>query len=72
MNEAKLSIEGMSCEHCVAAVDRALKSLSAVHVDRVEIGSARISYDPAQVDEATIRGAVEAQGFELRELEEEA
>ncbi|MFB3132331.1 MAG: cation transporter, partial [Rhodothermales bacterium] len=42
-----LQIEGMSCGHCVKAVQGALEAVEGVEVHAVEIGTAQISYDPA-------------------------
>ena len=70
MTESRLTIDGMSCGHCVAAVEKALGDVEGVRVQDVEVGSARIGYDPGEVDEARVRRAVEEQGFGLRALED--
>jgi copper chaperone len=56
-------IEGMSCQHCVMAVRRALERIDGVRVESVEVGRAEVAYDPAKVDDARLRGAIEAEGF---------
>ncbi|CAM3233815.1 cation transporter [Rhodothermus bifroesti] len=58
-----LRIEGMSCQHCVQAVERALKQLPEVEVHVVEIGRAVVAYDPAQIDRKRIKAAIEAEGY---------
>ena len=63
MNKIELEIEGMSCEHCVAAVTEALGDLPGVSVDAVRIGSARVQYDPGQVSPEHIALAVEDAGY---------
>jgi copper chaperone len=42
MTTLTLSIDGMTCGHCVANVRRALESLPDVHVQDVRIGSAQL------------------------------
>ncbi|MEO7522170.1 MAG: cation transporter [Gemmatimonas sp.] len=42
MNTLSLSIDGMSCGHCVANVRRTLESLPGLHVQDVQIGSALV------------------------------
>ncbi len=42
MNKIELEIEGMSCDHCVAAVTEALGELPGVSVDKVRIGEAHV------------------------------
>ena len=49
MNKMELEIEGMSCNHCVAAVAEALGELPGVSVDNVRIGEAQVSYHPDRV-----------------------
>ena len=39
-----LKIEGMSCQHCVGAVRKALEQTDGVTVDDVHIGEARVRY----------------------------
>jgi copper chaperone len=49
-----LEIQGMSCSHCVRAVEEALRSVDGVQVETVKIGSATIRYDgrSEQIDAA--------------------
>jgi copper chaperone len=63
MEQANLQIEGMSCGHCVAAVKRALDALPGVQVDSVEVGAARVQYDPAAVSRDQITAAVADEGY---------
>lgn len=69
MARLQFAIEGMSCGHCVAAVEKALAALPGVAASRVAVGSAQVEYDPARVSveqmAATIRGA----GFAPRAAE---
>lgn len=66
MEQLALQIDGMSCGHCIARVQKALARLDGVHVDRVEIGTARVAYDPERVSPRRIREAVEDAGYEVR------
>ncbi len=63
MHKIELEIEGMSCEHCVAAVTEALDELPGVSVDAVRLGEASVSYDPNQVSPEQITLAVEDAGY---------
>jgi copper chaperone CopZ len=65
MTHVQLTIEGMHCDGCVARVTSALKSLSGVTVDAVNIGSARVHYE-APLDPATLVQALEKVGFDAR------
>jgi copper chaperone CopZ len=44
-----MHIEGMSCGHCLNAVNQALASLTGVQVESVKIGRAELRYDPAKI-----------------------
>jgi copper ion binding protein len=63
MTTLEISIEGMSCNHCVAAVSEALGDLPGVNVEKVDIGSARVSYQPEKVSPEQIVLAVEDAGY---------
>ena len=64
MKERKFKIEGMSCHHCVKAVQ---KELDAINVDsyEVEIGSAVVKYDETKMDERKIIGAIKEAGYKV-------
>lgn len=63
MNRMTLKIDGMSCGHCVAAVDRALKSLQGVEVEQVSIGSASVRFDPDTTSQSVITDAIQDEGY---------
>lgn len=54
-----LSIEGMSCGHCVQTVTKALAALPSVKVRSVAVGSAEIEATPDAANDAlaTLNGA---------------
>lgn len=65
MKHIELTIAGMSCNHCVMAVKKELGKISGVTVESVEIGTARVVLDEAQVQEVLLGNAVEEAGFTL-------
>ncbi len=66
MAKATVTIEGMSCGHCVMHVRKALEALPGVSTEVVEIGRATVSFDPATVDVARIEAAVSEEGYPAR------
>jgi len=66
MAEAKLKIDGMSCQHCVQAVTKALCEVAGVDTTDVEIGSATIRYDDAKTSQKDLEAAVERAGFTVK------
>jgi len=65
MIEIKLRIDGMSCQHCVMSVRRALESVEGVATAEVTVGSARVLYDETKTDPEALRQAIEAAGYRV-------
>ncbi len=65
MISKEVKIEGMTCHHCVMAVQRELGKLDGVKVNDVQIGSAKIEYDESKVNENAIAEAIEEAGYKL-------
>ena len=63
MERLHLTIEGMSCEHCVNAVRGRLQRTDGVKVDDVTIGSAVIDFDPAKTSIDDIEEAIADEGY---------
>jgi copper chaperone len=67
MQTVHLTINGMSCGHCVARVSRTLASMAGVRADEVRIGAARVQLDPAIVSVDQITDALRGAGYEARD-----
>lgn len=63
MTNTTLTIDGMTCGHCVMTVKTTLDRLDGVTVERVSIGTAAVSYDPAVTSPERIADAVSAAGY---------
>jgi copper chaperone CopZ len=63
MTRVTLHIEGMSCGHCLNAVNQALHRLSGVTVERVQIGRAELEVADGGPAPETIAEAVRAVGY---------
>jgi copper chaperone CopZ len=61
-----LDITGMSCNHCVARVKKAIDSLPGVHRSDVEVGRASVSFDPSAVSADELTAAVTQAGYPAR------
>lgn len=60
-----LEIRGMSCGHCVAAVERALATVPGAHAERVAVGSASVALEPGTPPDAIV-AAVRDAGYDAR------
>jgi len=63
MTQLHLTIEGMTCEHCVRAVDGRLRKTPGVQVRQVKVGSADLQYDPARTTVDQIADAIADEGY---------
>ena len=59
----EFKIEGMSCGHCIEAVKRALNEVEGVEHHEVEIGVARVNFDPQVTDREKIGEVIEEAGY---------
>jgi copper chaperone CopZ len=66
MNTLKLTIAGMSCNHCVNVVKASLSALPGVKVTQVSVGQATVEYDGRPETLATIVQAVDEAGYQAR------
>lgn len=63
MSQAILHIEGMSCAHCLNAVNHALSAVPGVKIDAIRIGRAEVTYDEASAGPADLEAAVADAGY---------
>jgi len=61
----ELTIEGMSCGHCIMHVKKELSKLNGLTIENVEIGKARVHYDEAKVTPDQLTKAIEEAGYKL-------
>ena len=64
MKKQNFKIKGMSCQHCVKAVEKELSKLN-INSHDVEIGFAEIEYEETIVEESEIIRAIEEAGYEV-------
>lgn len=63
MTRTTFSIDGMTCGHCVRSVRTALEALEGVQVERVEVGTAVVSHDPAVTPSEKLAEAIADAGY---------
>lgn len=66
----KISISGMSCEHCVKHVTKALQELSGVSKVEVNLaGKHAIVESNADITDEDIKAAIDDAGYEVTAIE---
>ena len=58
------TVPGMTCGHCKAAVTEEVSAVEGVDSVLVDLDSKRVDVTGAQLDDAAIRAAIEAAGYE--------
>jgi len=67
MESKTLKVNGMSCEHCVKAVNGALGAINGVADIAVSLkeGTVSFKHDPSLAPLETIRAAIIEEGYEV-------
>jgi copper chaperone len=60
MKSHELTIQGMSCSHCVSHVKQALDTIDGLEVEDVQIGKARVWYEDQKVSDVLTKKVEEA------------
>ena len=64
MKSHELTIQGMSCGHCVMHVKQALDAVDGLEVEDVQIGKARVWYEDEKVAKV-LADKVEEAGYKV-------
>lgn len=64
MTEKEFNISGMTCQHCVKAVEKELAELNIDYYE-VEIGLAKIRYNENLINVNDIVNAIEEAGYSV-------
>ena len=66
MTEATYSVSGMTCDHCVRAVETEVAKIAGVASVSVDLPTGHVTLRSDEpVDPAAVRAAVEEAGFEV-------
>jgi copper chaperone len=67
MSKTTLKIQGMTCNHCVMRVTKALKAIPGVQEAQVDLqkAEAMVSYDETQVNKSEFSAAVVNAGYKI-------
>lgn len=62
---ATIKIEGMSCQHCVMRVKKAIDAVLGVTSSDVIVGSATVQFDESKTKKEDIIEAIEKAGYKV-------
>lgn len=63
MTETDIKISGMSCQHCVMNIKKAIDAVRGIQSSEVTVGSARVLFDETETDKDAILKAVQNAGY---------
>ena len=68
MASVVLSVEGMTCNHCKMAVEKALKTLDGVEDASVDLAAKTVAvgYDPSVVRGDSLKETIADAGYEVK------
>jgi copper chaperone len=66
----KIYIEGMSCGHCVAHAEEALREICGVRTVKVDLAAKLATVELAhEVDDEKLKAAIDEAGYEVTRIE---
>lgn len=66
MNQEKIQIERMSCQHCVMRIKRALDGTAGIISSEVSVGEASVSFDETKLSRKDIENVIVKAGYKIR------
>lgn len=60
-----LTVEGMSCQHCVKAVKNALSEIQGVKSVEVDLAAKKVEVEGDNLQDAVLKEAIEEAGYEV-------
>lgn len=65
MAQVTLQVSGMSCQHCVNAVETALKEIGASGKVDLANNAVTVDYDESKITLEQVKEAIEEQGYDV-------
>ncbi|MDP1513382.1 copper ion binding protein [Paenibacillus sp. CMAA1739] len=65
MQQTTLQVSGMSCQHCVNSIEKAVKELGGSAAVDLRSNSVTVEYDENNLSLEAIKEAIEEQGYEV-------
>jgi copper chaperone len=66
MKNVTLQVEGMSCNHCVATIEGALKEIGASGKVDLAGKTVTVTFDEEKVSLEAVKEAIEEQGYDVK------
>ncbi|MED1646122.1 copper ion binding protein [Brevibacillus agri] len=65
MKQVTLQVNGMSCQHCVNSIEKALKEVGASGNVDLKSNSVTVEFEESKVTLEAVKEAIEEQGYDV-------
>jgi copper chaperone len=66
MTETTIHVEGMSCQHCVMRVKKAVEGLTGIASADVQIGRVTVTFDDSKIQKKAIEDVIVKTGYKIK------
>ena len=66
MIETAIQVEGMSCQHCVMRVNKAVEGLSGIVKSDVQVGQVKVAFEESKIQQKEIEDAIVKAGYKIK------
>lgn len=65
MTDISIKVEGMSCQHCVMRIKKALDALKGIEDSDVQIGLVKVKFDEKVLKKEDLERAITNSGYKV-------
>lgn len=65
MTQITLQVSGMSCQHCVNSIEKALKEVGAKGSVDLKSNTVTVQYDESKLTHDKVKETIEEQGYDV-------
>ncbi|MDA8240016.1 MAG: copper ion binding protein [Nitrospiraceae bacterium] len=66
MIETAIQVEGMSCQHCVMRVKKAVEGLAGIVKSDVQVGQVKVTFEESKIRQKEIEDAIVKAGYKIK------
>ena len=66
MIETTIQVEGMSCQHCVMRVKKAVEGLAGIVKSDVQVGQVKVTFEESKIRQKEIEDAIVKAGYKIK------
>ncbi len=66
MIETTIQVEGMSCQHCVMRVKKAVEGLAGIVKSDVQVGQVKVAFEESKIRQKEIEDAIVKAGYKIK------